>query len=434
MDSGPAVSYLIAGIIISFFFSILFSCVKVIFLSIDKSTSSPDDDNQRLYSLQVENIFRNRAILSSTVSIGKTIGNTSFSIFLYLLLSQTYSSLSTVYRIVFTIIISFVSLNLLGHEIPRAFALKHYRLLFNIVFILYKIFSLILYPFAALFTSMHKLFLKIFRYNEKLDFLTDEEKSRITETNDSEALDEEEKEMIRSIFDLGDTTVEEIMVPRIDVKALSIDTDLESVLTVIREENHSRIPVYKETIDSIVGILYAKDIIGWISEHEGENWELNKIIKKVHYVPVGKKVNDLMREFKKKHIHLAVVVDEYGGTAGVVTMEDILEEIVGDIQDEYDEEEQEIIKISGNTYLVDPHVDLEDLNQELNLSLEQKDSYYNTLSGLIYHEYGDVPQEGTFLELENVKISIIKMDNQRIAKVKIELVSSENKESESDHF
>ncbi len=434
MDSGPAVSYLITGIIISFLVSTLFSCVKIIFLSIDKSTSSSDDDNQRLYSLQVENIFKNRSILSSTVSIGKTIGSTSFSVFLYLLLSQLHPSQSILYRIVFTVVISFVLLNLLGHEIPRATALKHYRPLFNIVFILYKIFSLILYPFAALFTSMHKLFLKIFRYNERLDFLTDEEKARITETNDSEALDEEEREMIRSIFDLGDTTVEEIMVPRIDVKALSIDTDLESVLTLIREESHSRIPVYKETIDSIVGILYAKDIISWISEHEGENWNLNKIMKKVHYVPVGKRVNDLMREFKKKHIHLAVVVDEYGGTAGVVTMEDILEEIVGDIQDEYDEEEQEIIKVTENTYLVDPHIDLDDLNEELHLDLEQKDAYYNTLSGLIYHEYGDVPQEGTSLELENVKITIVKMDNQRIAKVKIELVSSENKESETDHF
>lgn len=434
MDSGPAVSYLITGIIVSFFFSILFSCVKVIFLSIDKSTSSPDDDNQRLYSLQVENVFRNRAMLSSTVSIGKTIGSTSFSVFLYLLLSIAIPSLSIFYRIVFTIVISFVSLNLLGHEIPRAFSLKYYRSLFNIVFILYKIIGLILYPFTILFTSIHKLFLKLFKYNERLDFLTDEEKSRITETNDSEALDEEEKEMIRSIFDLGDTTVDEIMVPRIDVKAISIDTDLVSVLTLIREESHSRIPVYKETIDSIVGILYAKDIISWISEHESENWDLNTIIKKVHYVPVGKKVNDLMREFKKKHIHLAIVVDEYGGTAGVVTMEDILEEIVGDIQDEYDEEEQEIIKISENAYLVDPHIDLEDLNQELDLNLEEKDSYYNTLSGLIYHEYGDVPQEGTFLELENVKITIVEMDNQRITKVKIELVSSENKESDSDHF
>ncbi|HEX2976955.1 MAG TPA: hemolysin family protein, partial [Bacteroidales bacterium] len=306
--------------------------------------------------------------------------------------------------------------------------------LFNIVFILYKIFNLILYPVAALFTSIHRLFLKIFKYNERLDFLTDDEKSRITETNDSEALDEEEKEMIRSIFDLGDTTVDEIMVPRIDIKALSIDTDLESVLKLIREEGHSRIPVYKETIDSIIGILYAKDIISWIYEHDGEKWDLNNVIKKAHYVPVGKKVNDLMREFKKKHIHQAIVVDEYGGTAGVVTMEDILEEIVGDIQDEYDEEEQDIIKISDHAYLVDPHVDLDDLNQELHLDLEQKDSYYNTLSGLIYHEYGDVPQEGTLIELENVKISIIKMDNQRIAKVKIEVASSENKESEPENF
>jgi CBS domain containing-hemolysin-like protein len=272
------------------------------------------------------------------------------------------------------------------------------------------------------------------KYNERLAFLTDEEKARITETDDSEALDEEEREMIRSIFDLGETTVDEIMVPRIDIKALPINSDLDSVLKMVREESHSRIPVFKETIDSIIGILYTKDIISWLSEHKPEEWNLSNIIKKPHYVPVGKKVNDLMGEFKLKRIHIAIVVDEYGGTAGVVTMEDILEEIVGDIQDEYDEEEQEIIKLSESTYMVDPHIDLYDLNEKLKLNLELKDSYYNTLSGLIYHEFGDVPQEGTHLELENVKMTITKMDNQRIAKVKIDVSASARKESESDSF
>jgi CBS domain containing-hemolysin-like protein len=270
------------------------------------------------------------------------------------------------------------------------------------------------------------------KYNDKLAFLTDEEQARISEDDDSEALDEEEKEMIRSIFDLGETTVDEIMVPRIDIKALPITTDLQSVLKMVREENHSRIPVYKETIDSIIGVLYTKDIISWLAEHSLEQWDLSKIIKKAHYVPVGKKVNDLMRELKLTHIHLAIVVDEYGGTAGIVTMEDILEEIVGDIQDEYDEEEQEIITLSENTFLVDPHIDLYDLNQELDLDLEVKDSYYNTLSGLIYHEYGDVPQEGTLLEMENVKITIMEMDNQRITKVKLEILVTDNGTTESD--
>jgi CBS domain containing-hemolysin-like protein len=353
---------------------------------------------------------------------------------MYLLISKYFFTQSIYYQLVLTVVISVFSLNLLGHEIPRAISLKYYRTLFNAFFIFYKIINLLLYPFSLLFTSIHKTILTILKYNEKFAFLTDEEKARINETDDSEALDEEEKEMIRSIFDLGDTTVDEIMVPRIDIKALPINTNLDSVLKMVREESHSRIPVFKETIDSIIGILYTKDIISWLSEHKTEDWELSKIIKKAHYVPVGKKVNDLMREFKRKHIHLAIVVDEYGGTAGVVTMEDILEEIVGDIQDEYDEEEQEIIKVSENTYLVDPHIDLYDLNEELDLNLEQKDSYYNTLSGLIYHEYGDVPLEGTLLELENVKITIVKMDNQRIAKVKIDIPASDKKVPESDSF
>lgn len=434
MDSSPTAIYLITGIVASYLVSLFFSCVKIVFLSMGNAGPSSDNEDQKLYSLEVENIFKNRSMLSCTVSIGKTIANSSFSVFVFLLITRYLEAQSITWQIVLSVLISFFSLSLLGHEIPRAIALKHYRFFFNPFFILYKIFHLLLYPFSILFTSIHKSILGFLKYNEKYAFLTDEEKARITETDDSESLDEEEREMIRSIFDLGETTVDEIMVPRIDVKALPINSDLDSVLKMVREESHSRIPVFKETIDSIIGILYTKDIISWLSEHEPQEWDLGKIIKKAHYVPVGKKVNDLMGEFKLKHIHIAIVVDEYGGTAGVVTMEDILEEIVGDIQDEYDEEEQEIIKVSESTYMVDPHIDLHDLNETLKLNLELKDSYYNTLSGLIYHEYGDVPQEGTQLELEYVKITITKMDNQRIAKVKIDISATNKKESESDSF
>jgi CBS domain containing-hemolysin-like protein len=191
---------------------------------------------------------------------------------------------------------------------------------------------------------------------------------------------------------------------------------------VINEEAHSRIPVFKGTIDTIVGILYTKDVLSWISQHTPEEWTLETLIKKPHFVPAGKKIDDLLAELKNKQVHLAIVVDEYGGTAGIVTMEDILEEIVGEIQDEYDREEEPIVKISENSFLVDPQIDLHDLEEELGIALDLEEADYNTLGGLIYHEYGDVPTENTTIEHNGMKIVILKMDNQRIEKVQVDVI------------
>jgi len=285
-------------------------------------------------------------------------------------------------------------------------------------------------PFASLISLLQQWLLGFFKYDKKLAFLSDEDKARITEEGDKEALDDEEKEMIQSIFDLGDTTAEEIMVPRIDIIGISDKATLPEVLIIIRDEGHSRFPVYEETIDSITGVLYAKDILSWLAEHEPSEWHMQTLIKRAHFVPVGKPVNDLMREFKQKHLHMAVVVDEYGGTAGLVTMEDILEEIVGDIQDEYDEEELEIVQVSENVYIVDPHIDLQDLNEELGSSLETEDIEYTTLGGLIYHEYGDMPAEGSHFEYEGLRLTVLKMDNQRIEKVKVELLDTSSTDTQ----
>jgi CBS domain containing-hemolysin-like protein len=174
-----------------------------------------------------------------------------------------------------------------------------------------------------------------------------------------------------------------------------------------------------------MGILYAKEVLTWISENAPQSWDLNDIIKKPHFVPMSKKVDDLMREFKKDHIHIAVVVDEYGGTAGIVTMEDILEEIVGEIHDEYDSEEKPIIQIAKNAFRVDPHIDLADLSEKLKIPLlpDASEVDYTTLSGLIYHECGTIPTENTSFEFKGLRIKIMKMDNQRIEKVEIEILS-----------
>jgi len=432
LDDGTAGALYVGGLFCAFIVSAFFSVVKIIFSSAERSAVGTDDEGLRYYASKVADVLKDRAALSSTVVVGKTLSNVVFAALAFGYWERLFpaSSASLWWKWGVPLAASFAALTLFAHYIPRALALRFYRGYFIPSFYVYSLLSWLLLPVSWLFAATHSAALRVLKYDDKLAFLSDADKARITAgDDDNEALNEEEREMIRSIFDLSETTVDEIMVPRINITAAEINADLQTVLRLIREEGHSRFPVYRETVDQITGILYAKDILSWLSEHQPEEWHLSSIVKKCHYVPMGKKINDLMREFKVRHLHLAVIVDEYGGTAGIVTMEDILEEIVGDIQDEYDEEEKEVVRIGENLYLVAPHIDLHDMNDELGVNVDE-DADYNTLSGLIYHEYGDVPQEGTQFEHSGLRFTVLKMDNQRIEKVKVEVLQSTEKAAE----
>jgi len=430
LESDPVSALYITGLVLTFILSIFFSIVKIIFSSVERSAAGADDEHLRYYASKINDILKNRQMVSCTVVVGKTINNIVFAVLAFNFYAVLFPAAQThiFERWAVPLAFSFICLTLFSYYIPRALALRFYRSYVTPTYYAYRLFSWFLLPFTSFFTAFHKFFLQILKYDEKFAFLPEEDKARISSTDDAEALNEEEREMIRSILDLSETTVDEIMVPRIDIVAIDVNSDLQTVLKLIKDEAHSRIPVYKETVDQITGMLHTKDILAWLSEHKSEEWNLPLLVKKCHYVPIGKKINDLMKEFKIKHLHLAVIVDEYGGTAGIVTMEDILEEIVGDIQDEYDEEEKEVVQLDSNVYLIDPHIDLHDLNDELDLSIDEE-ADYNTLGGLIYHEYGDVPQENTSFEYSGLRITILKMDNQRIEKVKIEVLQRPEKTS-----
>jgi CBS domain containing-hemolysin-like protein len=261
------------------------------------------------------------------------------------------------------------------------------------------------------------------KYDGKYKFLSSKEFNKLIETSDSEdSLEKEGKDMIRNIFEFNDSEAKEIMVPRIDVSAIKIDSSLEETLSHISENGHSRVPVFEDTIDSIVGILHVKDIIKWLFENQTskeENWNLKDIIREPYYIPASKSLNDLMEDMKKNRNHIAVVVDEYGGTAGIVTMEDIIEEIVGDINDEYDEHTSSVTQIDERIFLIDPHIELDDLEEKVPVRFVEEDNEYNTLGGLFYHEFGSVPSEGAELAFKGVTLIITKMDAQRIEEIKI---------------
>jgi putative hemolysin len=225
-----------------------------------------------------------------------------------------------------------------------------------------------------------------------------------------------EKEMIYSIFQLDDTVAREIMIPRIDIVAVDVNTTLEQAREVIINAGHSRIPVYEESLDHIVGLVYAKDLIGvW---HRGEQKvNLRSLLRPALFIPESKHVPDLLRELQNSKVHMAVVIDEYGGTAGLVTLEDIVEEIVGEIQDEYDvKEEVPFQRIGQDEYIFDARINLDDFNHMMDMQLP--DELSDTLGGFIYAELGKIPDSGDTIQTGSVLLEVLNVEDRRIRKVR----------------
>lgn len=232
-----------------------------------------------------------------------------------------------------------------------------------------------------------------------------------------------EKEMIYSIFQLDDTVAREIMIPRIDIVAVDVNTTLQQAREVIINAGHSRIPVYEESLDHIVGLVYAKDLIGvW---HRGEHEvNLRSLLRPALFIPESKHVPDLLRELQNSKVHMAVVIDEYGGTAGLVTLEDIVEEIVGEIQDEYDvKEEVPFQRIGQDEYIFDAKINLDDFNHMMDMQLP--DELSDTLGGFIYAELGKIPDPGETIQTGSVMLEVLSVEDRRIRKVRAKRIERE---------
>lgn len=257
-----------------------------------------------------------------------------------------------------------------------------------------------------------------------LGVITEEDlRTYVDASEEGGALKEDEKEMIYSIFALDDTLAREVMVPRIDIIALEANTPVMEALDVILEAGHSRVPVYVENIDSIIGILYAKDLLAhW--RNGGEPAPIQGLVRDVYYVPETKPVSDLLHEFQTKKVQIAIVVDEYGGTAGLVTIEDILEEIVGEIQDEYDPEEFFMQYISDDEYIFNARMDLDDINNLMLAALPTEES--DTIGGLVYDLLGRVPEVGDRVDVGDFHLTVMEVDGRRIVTVKVQRIEKKD--------
>ena len=321
--------------------------------------------------------------------------------------------------IIITIILSFFTL-IFGELVPKRLAMKNYeKIAFGTIGII-RLISIITAPFVKLLTITTNAISKIFGVGEnEEEIVTEEEiKMMVDQGEESGTIEEDEKELINNVFEFNDITVSEIMTHRTDIFAVDINMSADELLEQIIKDDckHSRIPVYDETIDEVKGVLYVKDLIKSIHK---KTFKIKNVMKEAYFVSQNKLINELFRELQMNKKQIAIIVDEYGGTAGLITMEDIIEEIVGDIYDEYDEIENEYEKIDDKTYIISGSMPIYDVNKLLESHIPEGD--YDTLSGYLHEELGRIPteEENPIIETEELTFKIEEYEDKRILKVKV---------------
>lgn len=314
-----------------------------------------------------------------------------------------------------------------GELAPKSLAIQRPVATTLFVAIPLQLFYIIFRPFIWALNGLATIILKPFginaaagheslHSNEELQYLLDQGK-------ESGALEDNEHELIKNVFDFNERVVKNIMVPRTKISGIELDTPKDEVINKIISEGYSRMPVFDDVIDKIIGVVHAKDVLPLLADKK--EWTLNDIIRKPYFVPETKKINDLLSELQQKRIQIAIVIDEFGGTAGMVTLEDIVEEIVGEIQDEYDEEKPTVEKISDTEFVINAYATVYDVNEHLPHDLPE-DEDFDTVGGLVSHAFGKIPEVGDSEECYGYLFTILKKTEQNIETIKLELVINES--------
>ena len=421
----------IAVLVVLILLNAYFAASEIAFISLNDAKIEKQAKEGNKKAKQIYKMLKNPSKFLATIQIGITLAGFLSSAFasdafadklapmlnnlLPMLGTDTWRTISI---ILITILLSFFTL-VFGELVPKRLAMKYYeKVSFGTIGVIRGI-SFITAPFVKLLTFSTNVISKIFGVKEnEEEIVTEEEiKMMIDEGEEKGTIDQEEKELLNNVFEFNDTTASEIMTPRIDIFALKISQDLYEVLDELDDYKCSRIPVYEDTIDNIKGIILIKDILKDLRDKKKIN--IKKLIKEVHFVPESVPIDKLFRQLQRNKMQMAIVIDEYGGTAGLVTMEDILEELVGNIFDEHDEEELEYELIDENTYMVNGNISIGDL--EKIIGIEISDGDYETLSGYLLGKLEELPPEGEETIIEDGKLTykIEEYEDKRIKRVKI---------------
>jgi putative hemolysin len=342
---------------------------------------------------------------------------------------SSISSIAPSLAIILLISVLTLVMVVFGELLPKSLALRDPERVALRVAPVFRVVFWLLFPIVKVLTIFSRLAESLSGGDHPgvgMPFVTEEEIKTMVDAGEEEgAIEEDEKEMIFSIFEFGDTLAREIMVPRIDVTALDVIASLGEAVDIALEKGFSRIPVYRDTIDNVLGLLYAKDLLRHLREGATEV-ELESLLRPAYFVPESKELDELLHELQKQKIHMAIVVDEYGGMAGVVTIEDTIEEIVGEILDEYDVEEPFAQLVSEDEAIFNARIDLDDVNKLLVTSLPTSEA--DTLGGLIYNELGKVPVVGDEIRVGDFRIEVMSVTGRRIKMVRMTRLSADSLE------
>lgn len=382
--------------------------------------------------------FEYEGLLAATIS-AQNITRFFYAFMVFIFLSQNGNfsfSLLGGLKVAGFLLASF----LIGDYIPRILAAKFPEKVIKLLAPLSSLFMFASFPITYICLKLTKSQIQSISFEEPLSQTKREIIEIIQRSRLSPKLNTHEKKLIEYVLKFKDRIAREVMMPRVDVFSLSAETPIKKAAKLIAEEGYSRIPVYRNTVDNIIGVLMYKDILNEYMKYETSgnnaailNASIETIQKNVLYTPETQKISNLLLEFRKKQVHLAIVVDEYGGTEGIVTIEDILEEIVGEIEDEYDEEEAMFFPQRDGSWIVDARMGILDLEQQFGIVIPQEGDY-DTLGGYIFHCTGTIPSKGFLIHQEDFEMEILQSNERRVGKVRIKPIakSKENAEAISE--
>ncbi|MCK4357395.1 MAG: HlyC/CorC family transporter [Candidatus Cloacimonetes bacterium] len=414
---------MILNIILLIFLLILsafFSSSETALFSLSRMYRKKLENSPNLRKRYITKLLKHPQQLLITILLGNTVVNVAFaslSVILALDISKNFHLISESIVILIEIVIVTVIILIFGEIIPKVYAIQYAEKYSSLIAFPIGFFRIILFPIIKVLEWIVYIFTPGKKSNlveAELKVTTEDIKNIVYDSSpDVVEIQKDEREMLNSAFEFSDTRVKEVMTPRVDITAIDIEDGIEKLINTIKESGFSRIPIFRGNVDNIIGMVYSKDII---LNREGKKG-IKNLMRSCNFIPENMKISYLLSYFQKNRIHLAIVVDEYGGTSGIVTLEDVLEEIVGEILDETDVKKIEIKKISKDEYMLDGSTDIDELNKRFGLEI---DDSFDSFSGFLYHLFGKIPdQKETIIFKEKFKFSIEKLDGQRISSVKM---------------
>lgn len=421
MDGSDIITIIVMAVLIAL--SAYFSATETAFSSINKTRLKHLSEKGAKRAAKVLSLSENYDKLLSTILIGNNIVNIALSsistiLFIKLLGGELGATVSTIVITILVLIFGEISPKSLAKESPERFAMISSPAI-NLLIYLFT-------PLTFLFSGWKKLLSKIFKTSDDRKMTSDELLIFVDEVEEGGVIDAEESELLKSAIEFNDQEAVDILTPRVDIEGVSHDSTKEEIAQVFTETGFSRLPVYEESLDNIVGIVHQKDFYDGPKVTEKS---LDEIMKSPVFVTPSMKISDLLKHLQKTKSHIAVVTDEYGGTLGIVTMEDILEELVGEIWDEHDEVIEEFTKLEDGTYKIICSADLDEMFEYFDLEGET-DSF--TVSGWVMEQLGKIPDEGDSFVYDNLEVTVTQTDNQRVLEINVKVLPKDEDENKKD--